>query len=155
MYSFVKGSSRLFVKGSRDQDDGDDLPDPGDNHHHSAGDRIVTRADHSSAVSSSQFEAKTQMASASQESREMFRNSHVRSGLKTVHTQRVIRKTTTVSLGERKETTTLKVPICRYMCLTICLPCSLASCVTAITIEDGSMSNGNRLSDCLKMMGLR
>jgi len=98
MYSFVKGSSRLFVKGSRDADDGDNLPDPGDR-------QVTERAD----SLSTQFEAKTQMASASQESREMFRSAHVRSGLKTVHTQRVVRKTTTVSLGERKETTTLKV----------------------------------------------
>lgn len=97
MYSFVKGSSRLFVKGSRDVDDGDNLPDPAD--------RAVA-VEHDSI--STAFEAKTQMTSASQESREMFRSAHVRSGLKTVHTQRVVRKTTTVSLGERQQTT-LKV----------------------------------------------
>lgn len=103
MYSFVKGSSRLFVKGSREVDDGDNLPDPGDR-------QVAAQlAAESSLSSSSHFEAKTQMASASQESREMLRSSHVRSGLKTVHTQRVVRKTTTVSLGERKETTSMKV----------------------------------------------
>ena len=60
-------------------------------------------------VSHSKFESRAQMASASQESKELVRNNHIRSGLKTVHTQKVIRKTTTISLGERKDSTHVKV----------------------------------------------
>ena len=52
----------------------------------------------------SSFEAKSQLASASQESRELVRRDHLRSGLKTVSTQRIVRKTTTISMGERNET---------------------------------------------------
>lgn len=92
MYSFVKGS-RLFVKGARDADDGDNIPDPGDR-------QLV--ADDRSSVEAVSYQSKTQMASASQESREMFQSSQTRGGLKTVHTQRVVRKTTTVTRGEER-----------------------------------------------------
>lgn len=81
MYSFVRGA-RLYVKGTRDPDDPDDVPDPGD--------QLVAQS------------SRSQMASASQESREVFRSSHVRSGLKTVHTSRVVRKTTTMTRGEQR-----------------------------------------------------
>lgn len=81
MYSFVRGA-RLYVKGSRDPRDPDDVPDPGEQ-------QLATN--------------RTQMASASQESRETFRSSHVRSGLKTVHTSRVVRKTTTMTRGEQSQ----------------------------------------------------
>lgn len=85
MYSFVRGA-RLYVKGSRDPRDPDDVPDPGDDQQ-----------------LSSTSGSRTQMASASQESREVFRSSHVRSGLKTVHTSRVVRKTTTMTRGEQSQ----------------------------------------------------
>ena len=62
-------------------------------------------------VTHSKFESRAQMASASQESKELVRNNHIRSGLKTVHTQKVIRKTTTISLGERKDSTHVKVRV--------------------------------------------
>lgn len=81
MYSFVRGA-RLYVKGSRDPRDPDDVPDPGEQ-------QLAAN--------------RTQMASASQESRETFRSSHVRSGLKTVHTSRVVRKTTTMTRGEQSQ----------------------------------------------------
>ena len=48
------------------------------------------------------MQTKTHMASASQESREMFTSSRNRNGLKTVNTQRVVRKTRTVTRGEQK-----------------------------------------------------
>ncbi|KAH6922533.1 hypothetical protein HPB50_015275 [Hyalomma asiaticum] len=89
MYSFVRGA-RLYVKGSRDPRDPDDVPDPGDDHHQQQ-------------LSSTSGGSRTQMASASQESREVFRSSHVRSGLKTVHTSRVVRKTTTMTRGEQSQ----------------------------------------------------
>lgn len=85
MYSFVRGA-RLYVKGTRDPDDPDDVPDPGD--------QLVS--------SSQQQQTRNQMASASQESREVFRSAHVRSGVKTVHTSRVVRKTTTMTRGEQR-----------------------------------------------------
>ena len=111
MYSFSKGQSRLFVKGSREVDDNDNITDPGDRQVTSHSrlshrDHGVTSAELSS---SSKFESKSQMASASQESRELLRTNNVRSGLKTVHTQKVVRKTTTISLGEKKESTHVKV----------------------------------------------
>ncbi|KAH7973443.1 hypothetical protein HPB49_001001 [Dermacentor silvarum] len=87
MYSFVRGA-RLYVKGSRDPRDPDDVPDPGDDHQQ---------------LSTTSGGNRTQMASASQESREVFRSSHVRSGLKTVHTSRVVRKTTTMTRGEQSQ----------------------------------------------------
>lgn len=90
MYSFVRGA-RLYVKGSRDPRDPDDVPDPGDDHHQQQ------------QLSSTSGGSRTQMASASQESREVFRSSHVRSGLKTVHTSRVVRKTTTMTRGEQSQ----------------------------------------------------
>lgn len=111
MYSFSKGQSRLFVKGSRQVDDNDNITDPADTQVTSHSrlshrDHGVTSAELSS---SSKFESKSQMASASQESRELLRTNNVRSGLKTVHTQKVVRKTTTISLGEKKESTHVKV----------------------------------------------
>ncbi|KAL1415470.1 hypothetical protein MTO96_006814 [Rhipicephalus appendiculatus] len=92
MYSFVRGA-RLYVKGSRDPRDPDDVPDPGDDHHNQQ------QLSSTSGGSGS----RTQMASASQEAREVFRSSHVRSGLKTVHTSRVVRKTTTMTRGEQSQ----------------------------------------------------
>ncbi|GFY44143.1 uncharacterized protein TNIN_66681 [Trichonephila inaurata madagascariensis] len=88
MYSFVRGA-RLFVKGAREPEDPDNLPDPGD-----AG------PDHHMSVY--QHQSRSQMASASQESKEVFRTAHNRSGLRTVHTSRVIRKTTTLTRGDQK-----------------------------------------------------
>ncbi|GFW43677.1 hypothetical protein TNCV_4770261 [Trichonephila clavipes] len=88
MYSFVRGA-RLFVKGAREPEDPDNLPDPGD-----AG------PDHHMSVY--QQQSRSQMASASQESKEVFRTAHNRSGLRTVHTSRVIRKTTTLTRGDQK-----------------------------------------------------
>lgn len=89
MYSFVRGA-RLFVKGAREPDDPDNLPDPGDSNgadgHHV----------------SIYHQSRSQMASASQESKEIFRTAHNRSGLRTVHTSRVIRKTTTLTRGDQK-----------------------------------------------------
>lgn len=112
MYSFSKGQSRLFVKGSREVDDNDNITDPTDRHVTSSHSRLSHR-DHgitsAEVSSSSKFESKSQMASASQESRELMRTNNVRSGLKTVHTQKVVRKTTTISLGEKKESTHVKV----------------------------------------------
>jgi hypothetical protein len=127
MYSFSREksgstSSRLFVRGGREVDDNDNIADPipsdrdilrkGVTHslyeddiaHH----RAITAGDFST---SSKFESKSNMATASQESRELLRTNNVRSGLKTVHTQKVVRKTTTVSLGERKESTHVKVMV--------------------------------------------
>lgn len=89
MYSFVRGA-RLFVKGTREPDDPDNLPDPGD--------RNGTDEHHVSIY----HQTKSQMASASQESKEVFRTAHNRSGLRTVHTSRVIRKTTTLTRGDHK-----------------------------------------------------
>ncbi|GIY19591.1 uncharacterized protein CDAR_274021 [Caerostris darwini] len=88
MYSFVRGA-RLFVKGAREPEDPDNLPDPGD-----------VGPDHHMSVYHQQ--SRSQMASASQESKEVFRSAHNRSGLRTVHTSRVIRKTTTLTRGDQK-----------------------------------------------------
>jgi hypothetical protein len=99
MYSFVKGS-RLFVKGARDAEDNDNIPDPGER-------QLV--ADETSDRQSMSLQTKTHMASASQESRETFRSTQSRNGLKTVHTQRVVRKTTTVTRGEQKQTVSFKL----------------------------------------------
>ena len=112
------------MRGSREVDDNDNIPDPRDvddslmrkgvtlsrydddlAHH-----RAITSADY---TASTKFESKSNMATASQESRELLRTNNVRSGLKTVHTQKVIRKTTTVSLGEKKESTHVKVRLLR------------------------------------------
>lgn len=95
----MKGS-RLFVKGSRVTEDADNIPDPGDGQ---LTREITTAEDVANSSMSAMYKSKSHMASASQESREVFRSSQSRSGLKTVHTQRVVRKTTTVSRGERKE----------------------------------------------------
>ena len=95
MYSFVKGP-RLFVKGSRNSDDYDNMADANDR-------RMATTEDIAGSRMSVDYQTKTHQASASQESREMFRTAHNRSGLKTVQTQRVVRKTTTVTRNERKE----------------------------------------------------
>jgi hypothetical protein len=112
MYSFSKGQSRLFVKGSREVDDNDNITDPGE-HSVMSHSRVSHHRDHgitsAELSSSSKFESKSQMASASQESRELLKTNNVRSGLKTVHTQKVVRKTTTISLGEKKESTHVKV----------------------------------------------
>lgn len=89
MYSFVRGA-RLFVKGAREPDDPDNLPDPGDSN--CANDHHV----------SIYHQTRSHMASASQESKEVFRTAHNRSGLRTVHTSRVIRKTTTLTRGDQK-----------------------------------------------------
>ncbi|GBO33883.1 hypothetical protein AVEN_64039-1 [Araneus ventricosus] len=88
MYSFVRGA-RLFVKGAREPEDPDNLPDPGD-----------MGPDHHMSVYNHQ--SRSQMASASQESKEVLRTAHNRSGIRTVHTSRVIRKTTTLTRGDQK-----------------------------------------------------
>jgi len=93
----VKGS-RLFVRGARDAEDADNVADPGER-------QLV--ADETSERQSMSLQTKTHMASASQESREVFRSTQSRNGLKTVHTQRVVRKTTTVTRGEQKQTVSL------------------------------------------------
>lgn len=86
MYSFVRGA-RLFVKGAREPEDPDNLPDPGDHHQ-----------DHLAVM----HQSHSRMASASQESKEVFRTAHNRSGIRTVHTSRVVRKTTTLTRGEQR-----------------------------------------------------
>lgn len=96
MYSFIKGP-RLFVKGSRNSDDIDNMADVNGN------DMITTGEDISSSAMHVDYQTKTHLASASQESREFFRSQKNRSGLKTVHTKRVVRKTTTVTRNEKKE----------------------------------------------------
>ena len=93
MYNFIKGN-RLFVKGSREEDDPDNIADP--NEHELINDQAVERQHYD-------FNSKNHMASASQESREVFRTAHNRNGLKTVHTQRVLKKTTTVNRGDQKK----------------------------------------------------
>lgn len=93
MYNFVKGK-RLFVKGSREEDDPDNVADPDE--HELVNDQAVAREHYD-------FNSKNHMASASQESREVFRTAHNRNGLKTVHTQRVVKKTTSVNRGEQKK----------------------------------------------------
>lgn len=90
MYNFVKGN-RLFVKGSREDDDPDNVKEV-----ELINDQAVEREQHD-------FASKNHMASASQESREVFRTAHNRNGLKTVHTQRVVKKTTSVNRGEQKK----------------------------------------------------
>ena len=97
MYSFIKGN-RLFLRGSRDKEDSDNVADTSDK-------QLVL--DDRSEHESTNMQTKTHMASASQESREMFTSSRNRNGLKTVHTQRVVRKTTTVTRGEQKQTVCL------------------------------------------------
>src|SRR6218665_1212200 len=93
MYSFAKGK-RLFVKGSREEDDPDNVADP--NEVELVRDGTVERQHYN-------LESKNHMASASQESRELFKTAHNRNGLKTVHTQRVVKKTTSVNRGENKK----------------------------------------------------
>lgn len=88
MYSFVKGGSRLYVKGRREEEDEQERPSS------SSSTRQLAVRD----------EPRQQMASASQESRETFRTQQMRSGIKTVHTSRVVRKTTTVTAGEEQTT---------------------------------------------------
>lgn len=85
MYSFVRGA-RLFVKGAREPEDPDNLPDPGDNSHQ---DIAVYN--------------QSRMASACQESKEVFRSAQNRSGIRTVHTSRVVRKTTTLTRGSEQK----------------------------------------------------
>lgn len=143
MYSFVKGSnSRLYMRGSRESADVDGVPDaidaighrspsPGGSTSRSSLHRYnssSSRREHLSdeVVSHSKFESRAQMASASQESKELIRNNNIRSGLKTVHTQKVIRKTTTISLGERKDSTHVKVRLLYLVSLSLDL-FSLAS----------------------------
>ncbi|OQR72789.1 hypothetical protein BIW11_01239 [Tropilaelaps mercedesae] len=87
MYSFVKGGSRLYVKGRREDDDEEERPSSSNSR------QLAVRE-----------EPRQQMASASQESRETFRTQQMRSGIKTVHTSRVVRKTTTVTAGEEQTT---------------------------------------------------
>lgn len=89
----MKGA-RLFVKGAKNADDSDNIPDPAERQ---------LAFDESSSVQHMDYQTKTHMASASQESREVFTSSQNRGGLKTVHTQRVVRKTTTVTRGEQKK----------------------------------------------------
>ncbi|UXI17137.1 cathepsin O-like cysteine peptidase protein [Sarcoptes scabiei] len=93
MYNFVKGN-RLFVKGSREDDDPDNIADPNEN-------QLIN--DHSHEKHHYDFQTKNHLASASQESREIFRTSHNRNGLKTIHTQKVARKLTTVNRGEQRK----------------------------------------------------
>ena len=102
MYNFVKGN-RLFVKGSREEDDPDNVADP--NEHELVNDQTVDRQH-------VDFNSKNHMASASQESREVFRTAHNRNGLKTVHTQRVVKKTTSVNRGEQKKLVSVIVFSC-------------------------------------------
>ena len=126
MYSLVQVSnSRLYMRGSRESADVDGVPDAIDAIGHRSPSPVgstsrsslhrynassSSRREHSDEiVSHSKFESRAQMASASQESKELIRNNNIRSGLKTVHTQKVIRKTTTISLGERKDSTHVKV----------------------------------------------
>ena len=99
MYSFIKGN-RLFVRGSRDKEDADNIADTS-----ASGKQLVL--DDRSEHESMNLQTKTHMASASQESRETFTSNKSRNGLKTVHTQRVVRKTTTVTRGEQKQTVCL------------------------------------------------
>ena len=128
MYSFFKGSnSRLFVRGSRESADIDGVPDPIDAIGHRSPSPLGSTSrstfhrscDYDSSihrenasdelVSHSRFESRAHAASASQESKELVRNNQIRSGLKTVHSQKIVRKTTTISLGERNDSTLVKV----------------------------------------------
>lgn len=99
------------MKGAREVDDNDNIADPSERQMARFRDSVssghtITAAEMNS---SAKFESKSQMASASQESQELLRTNNVRSGLKTVHTQKVVRKTTTISLGERKDSSHVKV----------------------------------------------
>lgn len=93
MYNFIKGN-RLFVKGSREDDDPDNVADPSER-------ELVN--DHTIDRQHVDFNSKNHMASASQETRELFRTAQNRNGLKTVHTQRVMKKTTSVNRGDQKK----------------------------------------------------
>lgn len=94
MYKFDKGNHRLFVKGSREDDDPDNIADSNDRH--LINDNTVDRQQY-------EFDSKNHMASASQETRELFRTSNNRAGLKTVQTKRVAKKITTVNRGEQRK----------------------------------------------------
>lgn len=94
MYKFHTNGDRLFIKGSREEDDPDNIADP--NEHQLINDHMVDRQHYG-------FNGKNHMASASQETREIFRTSHNRNGLKTIHTQKVAKKLTTVNRGEQRK----------------------------------------------------
>lgn len=93
MYKFQK-NGRLFVKGSRENDDPD---------------AVHQDLIHDSTVDKVHYEnnSKNQMASASQETRELFRTFNDRNGLRTVHTTKASKKTTTVNRGEQKKLVSL------------------------------------------------
>lgn len=93
MYNFTKGK-RLFVTGHRENDDPDNVGG-GNGHHDLVNDSRTQREHH-------ELNSKNHMASASQESREVFRQNNNRNGLKTVHTTRSVKKTTMVNKGEQK-----------------------------------------------------
>ncbi|KAH9415292.1 hypothetical protein DERP_006386 [Dermatophagoides pteronyssinus] len=95
MYKFDKGNHRLFVKGSREDDDPDNIADS-NNDNHLINDHTIDRQHYD-------FDSKNHMASASQETRELFRTSNNRAGLKTVQTKRVAKKITTVNRGEQRK----------------------------------------------------
>ena len=99
MYSYIK-KPEPFLNGSRNFDTIDRFAYLNDHN-------TATTEDVANSSMSVNYKTKTHMASASQESREVFRSQQSRCGLKTVHTQRVVRKTTTVTRGERKEPVSL------------------------------------------------
>lgn len=108
MYNLIKGN-RLYVKGTREEDDPDNIADP--NEVELVNDRAVDRQHYD-------FNSKNHMASASQETREVFRSAHNRNGLKTTHTQRVLKKTTTVNRGDQKKL--VSVPKISLTCQPFC-----------------------------------
>ncbi|KAK4336716.1 hypothetical protein RND71_043560 [Anisodus tanguticus] len=62
---------------------------------------VLTGEDIQKNSSSKTLKGRNQLATASQESKEIFRTAHSRDGLNTVHTQRIVRKTTTLTQEER------------------------------------------------------
>ncbi|OTF74252.1 hypothetical protein BLA29_010243, partial [Euroglyphus maynei] len=97
MYKFDKGNHhRLFLKGSREDDDPDNIADSNANNNHLINDHTIDREQYD-------FDSKNHMASASQETRELFRTTNNRAGLKTVQTKRVAKKITTVNRGEQRK----------------------------------------------------
>lgn len=62
---------------------------------------VVTGEDIQNSASSKTLKGRNQLATASQESKELIRTAHSRDGLNTVHTQRIVRKTTTLTQEER------------------------------------------------------
>lgn len=62
---------------------------------------VVTGEDVQNSSSSKSLKGRNQLATASQQTQELFRTAHSRDGLNTVHTQRIVRKTTTLTQEER------------------------------------------------------